>query len=99
MKIDYRLRGLSAPTSGTLELLDSDRTTFWVKFGMQDDRYKALFKWAKGDEEFWRTAWIAEVECESTTEEGTPLGKDSKIVAIREWDLPYKPWDIDCLNR
>lgn len=92
MKTDYRLRGLSSPRSGTLELLDSDKTTFWVPFNIPEDRYKALFNWAKEDDTFWKIAWIAEVEHESYSTIGCPIG-NAQIVAVREWDLNYKPWD------
>jgi hypothetical protein len=95
----FRLRGLSNPKSGTLELLDSDRTTFWARFDMPKDRYDALFKWAKNDNTFWRTAWIVDVECESLNEDGTPYGKDLRIVDFREWDLYNKPWDYKWLNQ
>lgn len=98
MKTDCRLIGLSAPRSGTMELLDSDKELFWAPFDIPEDRYKALFNWAKGDDTFWRTAWIAEVEHDKLSKDGIPIG-NQKIVAVREWDLPYRPWNQEWLNR
>jgi len=98
MIIDCRLIGLSAPRSGTMQLLDSDKETFWAPFEMSDDRYSALFKWAKDEDEFWKTPLIAKVECERLSEDGIPIG-NQKIIEVREWDLLYKTWDHEYLNR
>lgn len=91
MKRDYRLIGLSnSGKTGTMELLDTDKTTFWADFDMPEDRIEALFKWAKSEDDFWKQAWIAEVECEKVEENGSPI--NAKILGIRMWDLPYKPY-------
>jgi len=93
MKTEYRLRGISNPKSGTLELLSSDKHTFWATFDMPKDRYDALFNWAKSDDCFWKDhAWIAVVEHEKIAEDGCPYG-NQRIIEIKEWDLPYKAWD------
>ena len=92
IKQDYRLIGLSAPKSGTLELLTTDKHTFWGVFDMADDRYKALFKWAKEDDDFWKTAWIAECWCEGVQDDGTPI--NAIITDIRQWDKRFKPFGM-----
>lgn len=97
MIIDYRLIGISSSgVVGTMELLDTDKTTFWADFDMPKDRTDALFRWAKEEEDFWKQAWIAEVECEGVARDGSPLS--AKIKGIRMWDLSYKPypqWHFD----
>mgnify|MGYP003435922543 CR=1 FL=1 len=85
MKTDFRIVGLSAPKSATLEFLDTDKTTFWAVVDMPDDRYKALFNWAKSDDTFWKSKKVAEIEHDGFYEDGTPI--NPKMVAIREWDL------------
>lgn len=94
MKSDFRLIGLSAPKSGTLELLNTDKETFWAPFDMSDDRYKALFNWAKNADDFWHTPWIAEVEHDRLGDDGCPIG-NKRIISVRQWDLPYSPFP-DC---
>lgn len=91
MQSDFRLKGLSAPKSATLNLIDTDREIFWAPFIMPDDRYLALFKWAKSDDEFWKTAWIATVEHDGLYDDKTPI--DPKVIDVREWDLNFKPFN------
>lgn len=97
MKQDFRLIGLSGSGStGTMEPLDTDATTFWGSIDMPKDRQDALFNWAKKEDDFWKQAWIAEVECDSITKDGTPI--NAKIIGIRMWDLPYKPFPYYWFN-
>jgi hypothetical protein len=85
IKSDFRLKGLSAPKSGTLELLHTDAEIFWCPFDIPDDRFKALFNFAKKSDNFWKPGWIAEVVHEGLNSDGLPI--NGRIVSIREWDI------------
>jgi hypothetical protein len=85
MKSDFRLVGLSRPRSMTLEFLHTDKETFWAVPEMPQDRFDALFNWAKSDDNFWKNKWVAEVEHSGFYEDGTPA-EPKKVVAIRECD-------------
>lgn len=81
-KHDFLLKGLSAPKSFTCYTMDGKESIFWAKSEMPDDRYKALFNWAKNTDDFWKSKWIAEVECDGLYEDGTP--KNPVVLSIRE---------------
>lgn len=87
IKSDFRLIGLSKPNSATLTFLDTDKTTFWASFNISPDRFKALFKWAKESDDFWKTKWIAEIEHDGYYEDGTP--KNPICTGVREWIFNY----------
>jgi hypothetical protein len=82
MKSDFLLKGLSAPKSFTCRTMDGKETIFWATTTMSDERYKALFKWAKGTDDFWKSKWIAEVEHDGLFEDGTP--RNPVVIAVRE---------------
>ena len=70
MTKDYKLVGLSKGKRATLELLDTDRETFWAKIEMPNDRFKAMWDYCKGN---WKDIKIAEIECDYITEGGSPI--------------------------
>lgn len=82
MTSQFHLVGLSAPLSGTLELMDTDKHTFWAPFAFTKAKFKELFNWAKNDDNFWKAFWIANVEHDGLNEDGTP--KNPKIISIEE---------------
>lgn len=82
MKSDFLLKGLSAPKSFTCYTMDGKESIFWAKSNMPDDRYKALFNWAKTTDDFWKSKWIAEIEHDGLYDDGTP--KNPFVVSVRE---------------
>lgn len=68
----FQLKGLSAPKSFTCSNIGKE-DTFWAKTNMSDERYKALFKWAKNTDDFWQSKWIVDVEHDGLYEDGTPI--------------------------
>lgn len=81
-KSDFLLKGLSAPKSFTCYTMDGKETIFWAKTNMTDERYKALFNWAKNSDDFWKGKWIAEIEHEGLYEDGTP--RNPIVLSVRE---------------
>ena len=79
---DFRLVGLSKPKSFTLELLYTDKETFWATSEMAQDRFDALFIYCKNN---WKDKKIAEVKHNGLNEDGLPI--NPVVVNIREWDL------------
>jgi hypothetical protein len=69
MTAEFKLVGLSKGRRATLELLHTDRETFWAKVDMAEDRFEAMFNYCKHN---WKDIKIAEVECDYLTEEGIP---------------------------
>lgn len=84
MKSDFLLKGLSAPKSFTCRTFGKE-DIFWAKSKMPDDRYKALFNWAKSTDGFWESKWIAEIEHEGLYSDGTPI--NPFVVSVREENL------------
>ena len=62
--------------------MDGKENIFWAKTNMADERYKALFNWAKSKDDFWKGKWIAEIEHDGLYEDGTP--KNPVVLAVRE---------------
>lgn len=79
MTTELKILGLSAPMSFTCEF-DNDCT--WIKSGMDVDRYKALFNWAKADDGFWKLGWVAVIECDLLSDEGYPI--NGKVITVKE---------------
>lgn len=88
MRSDFRLVGLSKGKSFTCSNLYKE-DIFWPKVNMPQDRFDALFKWAKATDNFWKTNWIVEIEHDGFYEDGTP--KNAVAIAVREWDLLFLP--------
>jgi len=86
MKSDFLLKGLSAPKSFTCYTMNGKESIFWAKTNMTDERYKALFNWAKNTDDFWKGKWIAEIEHDGFYEDETP--KNPIVLAVRE--------DVEC---
>lgn len=70
MIAEYKLVGLGKSKRATLELLDTDRETFWAEIDMPDDRFNALWDYCCGN---WEDTKIAEVECDYITKDGAPI--------------------------
>jgi len=70
MKKDFKLVGLSKGKRATLELLHSDRETFWAKIDMTQDRFNAMWNYCENN---WKDTKIAEVECDYLTSDGIPI--------------------------
>lgn len=70
MTSKFRLIGLSRPKSATLNFIDSDRTTFWAKVAMSDERFNALWAYCKDN---WGHPKIAIVEHDGVFNDGTPI--------------------------
>lgn len=79
MKTEYKLVGLSKGQRATLELLDTDRETFWAKIEMPQDRFNAVWNYCEGN---WEDKKIAEVECDYITPEGIPI--NPRMLGFRE---------------
>ena len=79
---EFLLRGLSAPKSFTCQTMDAKQDIFWAKTNMTDERYKALFNWAKNTDDFWKSKWIAVIEHDGLYEDGTP--KNPIVLSIKE---------------
>jgi len=75
---DYKLVGLSKGKRATLELLDTDRETFWTKIDMSDDRFEALWNYFGKD---YTDVKIAEVQCDYVTKCGAPI--NGKVINIK----------------
>ncbi len=86
MKSDFRLRGLNKSKTATLELIDTDRTTFWAKIDMPKERFNALWDYCKGN---WKEPKIAEIEHDGFNDDGTP--HKPIMTGFREWDLSIIP--------
>jgi hypothetical protein len=81
MKSDFKLVGFSRRKSMSCEPLNNENI-FWPKIDMTQDRFNALFDWAKKDDGFWKLKWIAEIDHEGLYEDGTPI--NPVVKAIRE---------------
>lgn len=79
---DFKLVGLSKSKSFTLELLESDKETFWATSNMEQERFDALFDYCKNN---WEDKKIAEVKHNGLTSDGIPI--NPLVINIREWDL------------
>jgi len=66
----HRIYGMSSPRMFTMR---NDFGSWWAKSGLLDDRYKALFSWAKGDDDFWKQDIIGVVEFDKKASDGTPI--------------------------
>lgn len=86
IKQDFPITGMSAPKSFTLHNFNKE-DIFWATTTMTDDRYKALFNWAKSSEGgFWgkwnAPNWIAECEHDGLSQDGAPI--NCVVLAVRE---------------
>lgn len=84
MITEFLLTGLSAPKSFTCRTFEKE-DIFWATTNMTDERYKALFKWAKETDDFWKTKWIAEIEHDGFFSDGTP--KNPIVLSVFESHL------------
>lgn len=84
MITEFLLKGLSAPRSFTCRTMDSKESIFWVKSNMTFERYQALFKWAKSDDDFWKSKWVVEIEHDGFYEDGTP--KNPVALEVKNYD-------------
>ncbi|WP_346236733.1 hypothetical protein ABDK00_014120 [Niabella insulamsoli] len=73
----YKVTGLSKGNRFTFE---NNNGTWWAKSAMPDDRFQALFEWAKSDKGFWFQNILANVSYEELSWDGTPI--DGKVVGI-----------------
>lgn len=67
----HKLAGLSAGKRFTCFILGTEEI-FWAESGIPEDRYMALFNWAKSDGDFSLKYWFVMIEHEGVYEDGTP---------------------------
>ena len=79
---DYRLIGLSRPSSATLELLHTDEETIWASIKMSKKKIDALWKHCDGN---WSIRKYAVVECDAINEHGLPI--NPVMIGLRHWDV------------
>jgi hypothetical protein len=68
----FRLVGLSAGQKFTCSNFGKE-DIFWAESGLSEDRYRALFKWAKSEDDFWKQKWVVIIEHEGLTYDGVPI--------------------------
>lgn len=82
---DFKLVGLSKGKRATLELLYTDRETFWAKIDMDDDEFDSLWEFCSED---WKAKKIAVIEHDGLYPDLTPI--NPIMVDYREWDIKEK---------
>lgn len=73
----HQLKGMSAPKSFTFV---NNYGCWWAKSALPDDRRKALFKWAKEDDGFWKQDIIATVQFKKKSFDGTPI--EAEVISV-----------------
>lgn len=78
---DFKLVGLSKGKRATLELLYTDRETFWAKIDMNNKEFESLWAFCYD----WKIKKIAVIEHDGLYPDLTP--KNPVMVDYREWDI------------
>lgn len=79
IKSDFKLVGLSKAKSATLELIDTDRETFWATIDMTQEKFDSMWKYCENN---WSDKKIAEVVHDGFYADGTP--KNPVMTGFRE---------------
>lgn len=78
---DFKLVGLSKNKTYTLELLHTDRETFWATSSISQERFNILFNYCKNN---WDQKKIAEVKHNGLNKDGLPI--NPIVISIRKND-------------
>lgn len=74
---NFTCTGLSNQSSFTLWV---NKDHCWATSGIPQDRFDALFKWAKSDDTFWKQNVIVMCEFDGYSEDGFPI--NAKVIEV-----------------
>lgn len=79
---EFKLVGLSAGQKFTCNTDKED--CFWVDSCLSEDRYRAMFRWAKSDDGFWKQKWVVVIQHQGLYKDGAPKKPVALEVKLKE---------------
>lgn len=79
---EYKLVGLSAGQRFTCNTDMED--VFWVDSCLTEDRWRAMFRWAKSQDDFWKQGWIVVIQHQGLYDDDCPKNPVALEVKLKE---------------